>query len=71
MRMRMRLRGIPFRRAIVMVGLDVTRKVLCYPAIVDRMRAIDTKAAHLFADLMAFFNKTQKEVFGWEGGPAA
>ena len=57
--------GVP----IVMVGLDVTRKVLCYPAIVDRMRAIDTKAAHLFADLMAFFNKTQKEVFGWEGGP--
>lgn len=57
--------GVP----VVMVGLDVTRKVLCYPAIVDRMRAIDTKAAHLFADLMAFFNKSQKEVFGWEGGP--
>jgi len=57
--------GVP----VVMIGLDVTRKVLCYPAIVDRMRAIGTKAADLFADMMEFFNKTQKEVFGWEGGP--
>ncbi|MCC8067599.1 MAG: nucleoside hydrolase [Clostridiales bacterium] len=57
--------GVP----IVMVGLDVTRKVLCYPSVVERMRAIDTRAAHLFADMMEFFNKTQKEVFGWEGGP--
>ena len=27
------------------------------------------KASKLFADLMRFFCKTQKEVFGWEGGP--
>ncbi len=57
--------GVP----LTMVGLDVTRKVLCYPHIVDRMEAIGTKAAKLFADLLRFFNKTQKEVFGWEGGP--
>lgn len=57
--------GVP----VVMVGLDVTRKVLCYPAIVERMRSIGTRAAHLFADMMEFFNKSQKEVFGWEGGP--
>jgi ribosylpyrimidine nucleosidase len=57
--------GVP----ITMVGLDVTRKVLCYPEIVDRMAKIDNKASHLFVDLMRFFNKTQKEVFGWEGGP--
>lgn len=56
-------------RPITMVGLDVTRKVLCYPEIVDRMEKLDTPAAHLFADLMRFFNKSQKEVFGWEGGP--
>ena len=57
--------GLP----ITMVGLDVTRKALCYPQIVERMRKIGNKASVLFADLMAFFCKTQKEVYGWEGGP--
>ena len=57
--------GLP----ITMVGLDVTRKALCYPNIVERMRKIGNKASDLFADLMAFFCKTQKEVYGWEGGP--
>lgn len=52
-----------------MVGLDVTRKVLCLPSIVERMGKINNKAAKLFVDLMTFFNKTQKEVFGWDGGP--
>jgi len=56
-------------RPIVMMGLDVTRQVLCYPEIIDRMEKIGNKAAHLFADLMRFFGKTQKAVFGWEGGP--
>lgn len=56
-------------RPITMVGLDVTRKVLCYPEIVDRMEKIGGKGAKLFVDLMRFFNKSQKEVFGWEGGP--
>jgi ribosylpyrimidine nucleosidase len=54
---------------ITMVGLDVTRKVLCLPSIVERMGKIDNNAAKLFVDLMTFFNKTQKEVFGWDGGP--
>ncbi|MCP1101934.1 ribosylpyrimidine nucleosidase [Aequitasia blattaphilus] len=57
--------GLP----ITMVGLDVTRKALCYPAIVDRMEKIGTKASKLFVDLMRHFNKSQKEVFGWDGGP--
>ena len=56
-------------RPITMMGLDVTRKVLCYPEIVDRMEKIGNKASKLFADLMRFFCKTQKEVYGWEGGP--
>ena len=56
-------------RKITMVGLDVTRKVLCVPAIVERMGRVGNNAARLFVDLMTFFNKTQKEVFGWEGGP--
>ena len=54
---------------VTMVGLDVTRKVLCLPSVLDRMEKIDTRASRLFCDLMRFFNKTQKEVFGWEGGP--
>ncbi|MDR1801508.1 MAG: nucleoside hydrolase [Lachnospiraceae bacterium] len=57
--------GVP----LTMCGLDVTRKVLCFPEIVDRMRKIGNKAASLFADLMTYFNKSQKEVFGWDGGP--
>lgn len=56
-------------RKIVMVGLDVTRRALCYPKIVARMGKIQNSAGRLFVDLMTFFNKTQKEVFGWEGGP--
>ncbi|HYE82706.1 MAG TPA: ribosylpyrimidine nucleosidase [Clostridia bacterium] len=56
-------------RPIVMMGLDLTRQALCYPEIVDRMEKLDNKAAHLFADLMRFFGKTQKAVFGWAGGP--
>lgn len=56
-------------RPITMIGLDVTRKVLCVPEVVDRMAKIENRAGRLFVDLMRFFNKTQKEVFGWEGGP--
>ena len=56
-------------RPIMMAGLDVTRKVLALPSVVARMNTIDNNAARLFVDLMTFFNKTQKEVFGWDGGP--
>lgn len=57
------------KRPITMVGLDVTRKALCYPSIVERMDKINNCASKLFVDLMSHFCKTQKEVFGWEGGP--
>ncbi|MBR5094493.1 MAG: nucleoside hydrolase [Oscillospiraceae bacterium] len=56
-------------RPITMVGLDVTRKVLCYPQIVARMERLGTCASELFVALMAHFCRTQKEIFGWEGGP--
>lgn len=56
-------------RPVTMMGLDLTRQALCYPEIIERMRKIDNKASELFADLMTFFGKTQKAVFGWEGGP--
>ena len=39
------------------------------PEIVERMRRIGNPAAELFVSLMGHFCRTQKEVFGWEGGP--
>lgn len=56
-------------RPIVMMGLDVTRQALCFPKIVDHMATIGNKASKLFVDILGFFNKTQKEVYGWDGGP--
>lgn len=56
-------------RPITMVGLDVTRQALCYPSVVERMDKIGNKASKLFVDLMGHFCRTQKEIFGWEGGP--
>lgn len=56
-------------RPITMAGLDVTRKVLCYPDVVDRMARLGTPAARLFAELMGHYCKTQKKVFGFDGGP--
>lgn len=56
-------------RPVTMIGLDVTRKVLCYPETVERMAKVGNAASRLFVDLMGHFCKTQKEVFGWEGGP--
>lgn len=56
-------------RPVTMIGLDVTRKVLCYPDIVARMAQVNTSASRLFVDLMGHFCRTQKEIYGWEGGP--
>lgn len=56
-------------RPITMVGLDVTRKVLCTPQIIARMERIHNPASELFTALMGHFCRTQKEIFGWEGGP--
>ncbi|MBQ7223656.1 MAG: nucleoside hydrolase [Erysipelotrichaceae bacterium] len=57
--------GVP----IIMCGLDVTRKVSCYQNIIDRMNALGNTASTLFKDMMEFYNKNQKQVFGWDGGP--
>ncbi len=56
-------------RPITMIGLDVTRQVLCTPEIVSRMAGIRNPASELFASLMGHFMKAQKEVFGLDGGP--
>lgn len=54
---------------IRMFGLDVTRKVLVLPEVVQRMSLIDNQASMLFVSLMKFFNDTQNRVFGFPGGP--
>jgi len=54
---------------VIMVGLDVTRKVLVLPEIIDRMSEIDNKASDLFVKLMRVFNENQLRVFGFEGAP--
>lgn len=56
-------------RPVVMMGLDITHKALCVPAVVDRMDKIHNKASDLFCPMMRFFSMTQKATFGWEGGP--
>ena len=56
-------------RPVTMIGLDVTRKVLCVPEIIRRMEMPGNRAADLFTGLMTFFRNTQKKLFGLEGGP--
>lgn len=58
--------GLP----VYMNGLDVTRKVLVLPSVIERMERIGNKASALFGALMRTFNANQKKIFSWiEGGP--
>ncbi|MDD4070400.1 MAG: nucleoside hydrolase [Candidatus Izemoplasmatales bacterium] len=52
-----------------MFGLDVTRKVMVLPEVIERMEKINNKASVLFSKLMRVFNDNQKRVFGLPGGP--
>lgn len=57
--------GLP----IVMLGLDVTRKVQVLPEIITRMDKIQNRVSDLFTKLMITFNLNQKRVFDLDGGP--
>lgn len=57
--------GVP----LTMVGLDVTRLVLCTPDVMERMKRAGTKASKLFCETMGFANRTQKKIYGFEGCP--
>ena len=52
-----------------MVGLNVTRKVLVTPEVVDRMEKINNKASDMFVKLMKVFNENQRKTFGVAAGP--
>ena len=54
---------------VTMVGLDVTRKVLVLPSVVERMEKVNNHASDMFTQLMNVFNINQKRVFGFEGAP--
>ena len=54
---------------IKMVGLDVTRKVLLLPEILESYKNIETKSAKLFYALMKVFNENQADTFGFKGAP--
>ena len=56
-------------RPIVMMGLDITRKVRATPDVIARVRSLGNPQSILFAEMMEFFAKTQKEIFGWDGPP--
>lgn len=58
--------GIPTK----MVGLNVTRKVLCSKEIVERMAKINNNTSDLFVKLMNVFNANQAKTFNnFVGGP--
>ena len=58
--------GLPIK----MVGLNVTRKVLCSKEVVLRMAKINNKTSDLFVKLMNVFNTNQAKVFNnYIGGP--
>lgn len=56
-------------KKVKMMGLDVTRKVLLYPDILERMHKINNYVSDLFYALMKVFNKNQKKVYGFLGAP--
>ena len=54
---------------VKMVGLNVTRKVLVYDSVIQRMSHINNKASDMFCKLMKVFNENQHKTFGVEAGP--
>ncbi|MCX7828080.1 MAG: nucleoside hydrolase [Thermanaerothrix sp.] len=56
-------------RPVVMMGLDLTRQVRCTSQVVSRIGAIGNRVSKVFVELMEFFAKTQREIFGWDAPP--
>jgi pyrimidine-specific ribonucleoside hydrolase len=56
-------------RPITMIGLDVTHRARFGPADVERLAALGTRTATVFADLLRFFARFHLERYGWDGSP--
>jgi inosine-uridine nucleoside N-ribohydrolase len=57
--------GLP----ITMIGLDVTHRAIFREADVERLQALGTPVATVFADLLRFFARFHGERYGWDGSP--
>jgi pyrimidine-specific ribonucleoside hydrolase len=57
--------GLP----ITMVGLDVTHKALVREPDIERLLALGTPVARVFADLLRFFARFHLDRYGWDGSP--
>ena len=55
--------------SIAMHGLDVTHQALFRTADVERLAAIGSPTAHVFAGLLGFFARFHAERYGWDGSP--
>jgi purine nucleosidase len=54
---------------VTMIPLDCTHKALITPAWLDRLRAVDTPVARACAGLLAFYNRFDRERYGFAGAP--
>ena len=52
-----------------MMPLDVTHQALFTDADVERLVAVGTRPARIFADLLRFFARFHRERYGWDGSP--
>lgn len=57
--------GLP----ITMIGLDVTHRARFTNADVERLEALGSPVARVFADLLRFFARFHLERYGWDGSP--
>ncbi|MEC5425274.1 nucleoside hydrolase [Virgibacillus sp. C22-A2] len=57
--------GVP----IAMFGLDVTHQALATQEIIRELAVIDNSVSNFVVELLQFFAKTYKDVFGFEGAP--
>ncbi len=57
--------GVP----VTMFGLNVTHEAIATQAILKEISSIGTNVSNFVGDLLVFFTKTYKEVFGFEGAP--
>ena len=56
-------------RPIVMMGLDLTRQAKATAEQVARVKSLGNPQAILFGEVLEFFTKSQREVFGWDAPP--
>lgn len=54
---------------VYMCGLNITRRILVYDEIVNRMAKINNRVSDMFVKLMKVFNDNQRKTFGLEAGP--